>query len=265
MKVKWSAGQLVLCVLAACLAPGIAGAVSLADTVVQVKPSIVGVGSMQATRRPPAVLRGTGFVVADGRYVVTNAHVVAESVDSANLESLAVFPVSGERERGLRVRVVSRDRHHDLALLRLETETLPPLTLGDSASVREGEDIAFTGFPIGPVLGLHPATHRGVIAASTPIALRGSFRAGLSATRIRRLDDPYAIFQLDATAYPGNSGSPVYDPGTGVVLGVINKVFVQASKEDVLARPSGITYAIPVQHVYELLHDAGVFDEAEQQ
>ena len=55
--------------------------------------------------------------------------------------------------------------------------------------------------------------------------------------------------QLDATAYPGNSGSPVYDPATGTVIAVIHKVFVKQTKEKVLQEPSGITYAIPVEYV----------------
>jgi S1-C subfamily serine protease len=66
------------------------------------------------------------------------------------------------------------------------------------------------------------------------------------------------VFQLDATAYPGNSGSPLYHPETAEVIGVINKVFVKEGRENVLAKPSGITYAIPVQYARQLLQNAGV-------
>jgi S1-C subfamily serine protease len=61
------------------------------------------------------------------------------------------------------------------------------------------------------------------------------------------------VFQLDATAYPGNSGSPLFDPATGEVVGIVNMVFVKGTKEAALAQPSGITYAIPSQHLLELL------------
>ena len=61
------------------------------------------------------------------------------------------------------------------------------------------------------------------------------------------------MFQLDATAYPGNSGSPVYDPDTGEVIGVVNMVFVKSTKEAALTQPSGITYAIPSRYLVELL------------
>jgi len=61
------------------------------------------------------------------------------------------------------------------------------------------------------------------------------------------------VYQLDATAYPGNSGSAMYHASTGEVVGIINKVFVQESKEAVISKPSGITYAIPVKYLHQLL------------
>ena len=77
---------------------------------------------------------------------------------------------------------------------------------------------------------------------------------GLDAKMINQLQKPiYAVFQLDGTAYPGNSGSPLYDPESGVVYGVINMVFVKGKKEAVLSNPSGITYAIPATYIQELL------------
>jgi S1-C subfamily serine protease len=63
----------------------------------------------------------------------------------------------------------------------------------------------------------------------------------------------FAVFQLDGTAYPGNSGSPLYDPETGVVYGVINMVTVKGLKETAITNPSGISYAIPAEHVRNLL------------
>ncbi|MCF7982686.1 MAG: S1C family serine protease, partial [Pseudomonadales bacterium] len=70
---------------------------------------------------------------------------------------------------------------------------------------------------------------------------------------IHRLRSPYRVFQLDATAYPGNSGSPLYHPETGEVIGVINKVFVKGTKEAALEHPSGISYAIPSEYILDLL------------
>ena len=79
----------------------------------------------------------------------------------------------------------------------------------------------------------------------------------LNSKLIKRLENPYNVYQLDATAYPGNSGSPLYDIGNGEVVGVMNKVFVQETKENILSKPSGISYAIPIEHVKKLLSSKG--------
>lgn len=63
----------------------------------------------------------------------------------------------------------------------------------------------------------------------------------------------FDIFQLDAAAHPGNSGSPMFDPATGIVLGVINVTMARNTKESALAQPTGITFAIPVRHLKVLM------------
>ena len=119
--------------------------------------------------------------------------------------------------------------------------------------IDEGRLIAFTGFPIGSVLGLYPVTHRGIVASVTPTVTPVVDAKQMNIATLKRLRDPYLVYQLDATAYPGNSGSALYDAETGEAVGVINKVFVQKTKEGVITNPSGITYAIPIKHVRELL------------
>jgi serine protease Do len=228
----------------------------LADTVEKIKPAIVGVGTYQRTRVPPVDFRGTGFVVGDGLYVMTNVHVLPSSVDKQKLEMLAVFVREGGKETLRPAEVVEEDGQHDVALLKIAGNPLPALTMGNSDKVREGESYAFTGYPIGLVLGLHPATHRGIISAITPSAIPLQRAGQLNKAVIDRLQDPYDIFQLDATAYPGNSGSPLYNPVNGNVIGVINKVFVQETKETLLSKPSGISYAIPIRYADNLLKKA---------
>ena len=102
-----------------------------------------------------------------------------------------------------------------------------------------------------------PATHRGIVSAITPIAIPQGRAGELDAAVVRRLgSDPFPVFQLDATAYPGNSGSPIYDPATGDVLGIVNMVFVKGTKESALTQPSGITYAVPSTHIEALVRSA---------
>ena len=221
----------------------------------RVKAAIVAVGTLQRSRSPAFDFRGTGFAVADGLTVVTNAHVLPTTVDIEKLETLAVLiPGVG---RTVQVRPATRgpaDAAHDIALLRIGGAPLPALALRDSDTVREGDSVLFTGFPIGAVLGPFPATHRGMVAAITPIVIPPPNASQLAPAMVRRLaSGPFSVFQLDATAYPGNSGSPLYAPDTGEVIGVVNMVFIKRMKESALTEPSGISYAIPSRYLIELL------------
>jgi S1-C subfamily serine protease len=229
------------------------------DVIARVKRSVVAIGTFEATRAPPFEFRGTGFAVADGSIVVTNAHVVDGAIDVKRREIFGIL-VPGPDAQAAKFREVhfiTADANVDLALLKLDGAPLPALEVADSESVKEGQSILFTGFPIGSVLGAHPATHRGMVAAITPIAIPQRGSGNLNPKMVRRLGNrPLAVFQLDATAYPGNSGSPVFEPDTGAVVGVINMVFVKGTKESTLRAPSGISYAIPARNLMELLQRA---------
>ena len=233
--------------------PAFAG--TLPDTVASIKSSVVGIGTMQFARRPSGKFMGTGFAVGDGRFVITNAHVLPKGVDADRGEFLAVFVGNGSRIEARRARVVALDREHDLSVLRSEELELRPLTLASTELVREGEVYAFTGYPLGTLVGMYPVTHRGIVASITPIAM-ASDPGGTAQPPRRRPRSSYKVYQLDATAYPGNSGSPLYHPESGEVIGVVNKVWIKGSAEDALERPSGITYAIPIMHVHRLLEVA---------
>jgi S1-C subfamily serine protease len=234
------------------LGSGYGQASELADTLSAVKPSIVGIGTHVPTRRPSSRLLGTGFVVGDGHYVATNAHVVDIELDDLKKEQLVVFVGSGNSPRVVQAEVIASEQRHDLALLKVSAR-LPALTLSSRKTVREGESYAFTGFPLGAVLGLYPVTHRGMISSITPMAIPAQSARALTAQKIQRLRNPLMVYQLDATAYPGNSGSPLYDPDDGTVVGILNGIAVKSTKEDALSDPSGITYAIPVRYLRELL------------
>lgn len=227
----------------------------LADTIARIKPSLVVVGMYNKLKSPAFAMRGTGFAVGDGRLIATNAHVVPEmSGTDSGQDMLMILSRHGSKTRPHPVQLVTRDPEHDLAILRLAGTPLPALVLGSSDAVREGQAVAFSGFPIGGALGFSPVTHRGIISSITPIALPGGNSNQLKDKSIRSLrSGAFPIFQLDATAYPGNSGGPLFDTDSGEVLGVINMVFIKSTKESVLEKPSGISYAIPASHLVELI------------
>jgi S1-C subfamily serine protease len=227
---------------------------NLVRTITAVKPSVVAVGSYLPSRSPAISFTGTGFVTGDGLTVVTNSHVVPEALDTEHKEVLGIVLASGDGVAFRPATLEVRDRDHDLARLRLSGTPLPALQLGDAATVAEGQQLAFTGFPLGVVLGLHPVTHRALVSAITPAVMPSRTTQRLDARSVAQLrQSHFNLFQLDATAYPGNSGSPLFDQDTGVVLGIINMGLVKGTKESAITNPSGITYAVPVQFIHTLL------------
>ncbi len=240
---------------ALCLGAGSASA-QLADAVVRIKPSVVLVGTYRATDSPRFRYMGTGFVVGNGMRVVTNAHVVAQwsLAQSADLALVVQVPAANGIWSMRPAQALETDGQHDLALLHIDGPAAPALALADSGQVREGDDLAFTGFPVGGLLGFSPVTHRATVSSITTLALPSPTGRQLSSSAIRSLrDGKIEVFQLDATAYPGNSGGPLFDPRSGSVVGVINMVLVKSTRESALSQPSGITYAIPGRHVLELM------------
>lgn len=251
---RWHRLRTLICLIAFLL-PALPAQADLADTIARIKPSLVVVGTFNKLKSPAFAMRGTGFVVGNGHLVATNAHVVPDAPGAeSGQDILMILARHGEQTRPYPARLVTRDVDHDLAVLRIDGPALSALTLGTSDSVREGHSIAFSGFPIGGALGFSPVTHRGMISSITPIAIPIGNSQDLKNKSIRRLrSGAFPIFQLDGTAYPGNSGGPLFDPDSGEVLGIINMVFVKSTKESVLEKPSGISYAIPAQYLAALL------------
>lgn len=240
---------------------GAAGATPLPDIVATARPSVLPVGTFNATASPRFGFRGSGFVVADARgegtLVATNFHVLPAGADTDSGPRMAVLPVRGSTDGQARLaRVVATDRVRDLALLKVDGPALPFLPLADAGAAREGQGIALMGFPIGGVLGYAVVTHRGIVSSVTTGALPAPTASQLDPRAVSRLrQGNFELLQLDATAFPGNSGGPVLDAETGRVLGIVSMVLVKGSRESALSSPTGITYAVPVAYLRELLRE----------
>ena len=181
--------------------------ISVADIVEQAVPSVVQVQTGSGS--------GTGFIIDPDGLIVTNKHVV----DTAS--QVTVRLESGERLQG---RVVRRHSELDLAYIELEAaRSFTAIGLGDSDSVRVGEEIIAIGFPIESLLpGLTPTVSIGIVSA-------------------KRLN----YLQTDAAINPGNSGGPLLN-ASGQVVGVI----VSRIETDESGRPvTGIGFAIPINEV----------------
>lgn len=183
-------------------APASAGG-SAQDVIARVKRSVVLILAL----RPGEIGSGTGFVVGPGRIATCN-HVVAEG------GQLLVFVDGSRRE----ARVVQADPTTDLAILECGGTLPPPLPLADSGQVRDGDEIAVTGYPVvAKLIELEydpaPSTTRGTVSARR----RREVRPGAYVEEI----------QIDAAINPGNSGGPVYSTRDGSVVGVASSKLVE--------------------------------------
>ncbi len=163
---------------------------------------------------------GTGFVISQDGYIVTNNHVV-EDVDKIEVH----FEDGTERE----AEVVGRDPKTDLALIRVESNgPLTSLPLGDSDGVRPGDWVVAIGNPFGlshtVTAGIVSAKHRVINTDPDP----------------RRFDD---FIQTDAAINPGNSGGPLLNL-RGEVIGINTAINPRANT---------IGFAVPVNMAKQIL------------
>jgi S1-C subfamily serine protease len=169
---------------------------------------------------------GSGFILrADGR-VLTNAHVV-EGADEVEVKL--------KDGRSFQGKVVGLDTVTDIAAIKIETDKLPPVTLGNSDQLVAGE----WAIAIGNPLGLDNTVTAGIISATG----RTSREVGISDKRV-------SFIQTDAAINPGNSGGPLLN-ARGEVIGVNTAIRANAQ---------GLGFAIPistVQRIAEQLFNNG--------
>ncbi len=171
--------------------------------------------------RPPSpqdqMALGSGFIISDDGYIVTNNHVV-EGADSV------LVRLSDRRE--FDAEVVGTDPRSDLALLRVEAEGLHSLTLASGNDLEVGE---------------------WVLAIGSPFGLDYSVTAGIVSAKGRSLptekNENYVPFiQTDVAINPGNSGGPLFNL-EGDVVGVNSQIFTRSGGS------IGLSFAIPVSVV----------------
>jgi serine protease Do len=226
---------------------------SLPDLIARQKVAIVAIGTYNPLATPTEQFLGTGFAVSGKRLVATNWHVVQVIVAANRDKELRIFSLGDRDARGRPAVLRKQDVEHDLALLEYDGPMIAGLSLGTTRGLREGEGIAFTGYPLGPVLGLHPATHTGIVSSIGPRAIPADTPSQLTPAMKHALENPFDVLQLDAVAFPGNSGSPVYLRTNGAVVGIVSNAHVRMTKERGLVGATGICYAIPVDHLAKLL------------
>ena len=175
---------------------------------------------------------GTGIVISDDGYILTNNHVIAPAAGGA---PLTVVLADEQRVRG---RVVGRDTVNDLAVVRVAgVHGLHAATLGSSSGLAVGDPVIAVGSP----LGLAGTVTTGIISALDRPVAAGDAASG-------NADDLIDAIQTDAAINPGNSGGPLLD-STGAVIGV-NAAIATLSEGATISGTQGgnigLGFAIPI-------------------
>ena len=173
---------------------------------------------------------GSGFIVTKNGYIVTNQHVV----DGGG--SITVITIDGTEYTAT---VVGEDDTNDVALLKVEAENLRPVTLGSSANLMVGDQVAAIGNPLGE--------------------LTSTMTVGYISAKERDITtDGFAInmLQTDAAINSGNSGGPLFNM-RGEVVGITTAKYSGNSASG--ASIEGIGFAIPIDDVMGILSDLGTY------
>jgi serine protease Do len=160
----------------------------------------------------PARGAGSGFIVSNDGYILTNAHVVAEADE-------VTVRLTDRRE--FAAKVIGFDPRSDVALIKIDAQDLPTVRIGDPAQVRPGEWVLAIGSPF----GLDSSATAGIVSA-TSRAVGG--------------EDNYVPFiQTDVAVNPGNSGGPLFNL-RGEVIGMNSMIFSRTGGY------MGLSFAIPI-------------------
>jgi serine protease Do len=177
----------------------------------------------------PEEASGSGFIVSEDGYILTNNHVVADA-DRVNvtLFDKRVFPA----------KVIGRDSTTDVAVIKIDAGSLPTISLGDDSKARVGQWVLAIGNP----LTLDFTVTAGIVSA------KGRKAQGLLNPNGQ---NPYAItdyIQTDAAINPGNSGGPLLNI-RGEVIG-INSAIASGT-----GRYEGYGFAIPITLAKQVMDD----------
>ena len=201
---------------------------------------------------------GSGFVISPHGYVLTNEHVVRNTVFTitnglrkgkvtlkvARIDVClppAVSTTPGDRTRCFEASVHSSDAALDLAVLFISASDLPYVALGDSDVVRNGQAIQALGYPFGRELAV------GRIAAPDIVPEVSTSPGTISALRGDDAGERRAL-QINGTVNPGNSGGPLVDRD-GYAVGVIRAR---------VTGDAGIGFAIPINQAKDFLESHGL-------
>ena len=160
---------------------------------------------------------GSGFIISNDGYILTNAHVV---------DNAAEITVRLTDKREFKARAIGADKRTDVALLKIEASGLPKVRLGDPSKLKVGEWVAAIGSPF----GFESSVTSGIVSAKGRSLPQESF---------------VPFIQTDAAINPGNSGGPLFNM-KGEVVGINSQIYSRTGGF------MGLSFAIPIDVAMEV-------------
>jgi len=166
--------------------------------------------------------QGSGFVIDGEGHILTNYHVV---------EGARQVEVTTHDKKKYKAAIVGTDPQHDLAVIQIDSHSVPPAILGDSKGLIVGQKV----FAIGNPFGLSGTMTRGIISSIRSVRGQRGF-----------IDE---AFQTDAAINPGNSGGPLLN-SRAEVIGINSMILTGGAEQS-----AGIGFAIPISTAKQVLDD----------
>ena len=184
---------------------------------------------------------GSGFVLSQDGYIVTNYHVIEEADrDSSGSVTIQVSFANGDKYDA---KLVGGEKDNDVAVLKIEATGLTPVTLGDSSKLVVGESVYAIGNPLGELT--YSLTDGIVSALDRLITTTGTDENG------RQTSTTLNVLQTNCAINPGNSGGPLFD-SYGNVIGITTAKYTQSSSG---VSAEGLGFALPINDVKDILAD----------
>ena len=167
---------------------------------------------------------GSGFIITDDGYIVTNQHVVSGASE------VTVTLYNGEEYPAT---IIGGDADYDVAVIKIESSDLPAVTLGNSEDVNVGDWVMAIGNPLGELT--FSMSQGSVSSSGRAINVDGT---------------PFNMLQVDCAINPGNSGGPLMNL-YGEVVGIVSAKYSSYSNTSV----EGLGFAIPISDVQAIITD----------
>jgi len=177
---------------------------------------------------------GSGVIISEDGYIVTNNHVISDQGGSVAAE----INVTLANRKNYKARVIGRDPSSDIAVLKIDGEKLPFLVYGNSDNIQLGQWVLAIGYP----LTLDATVTAGIVSAT-------GRSIGINRRQTRGSDTPVESFiQTDAAVNQGNSGGALVNTN-GELIGVNSAILAPSGTY------AGYSFAIPVSIVKKIVND----------